>query len=82
MKHGKGSKTTSSTAKSPGKGAGKGKKQGSSAKESRSKVAAPGGSARASQGRSGGTGFSNPLVANAFKRALKKYSAALKRLTD
>ncbi|HVT45331.1 MAG TPA: hypothetical protein VMT00_13180 [Thermoanaerobaculia bacterium] len=26
--------------------------------------------------------FSNPLVAAAFKRAVKKYSVALKRLTD
>lgn len=28
------------------------------------------------------TGFSNPAVANAFKRALKKYPNAFRRLTD
>ena len=82
MKHGKGSKTTSSTGKSRRKSAGKDKKQSSSAKESRSKGAAPSGPSRAPEGRSGIPGFSNALVANAFKRAVKKYSAALKRLTD
>jgi hypothetical protein len=28
------------------------------------------------------SGFSNPLVASAFKRALKKFSTAFRRLTD
>ena len=27
-------------------------------------------------------GFSNPVIANAFKRAIKKYATAFKRLTD
>jgi len=33
------------------------------------------------RGNDGGS-FNNPIVANAFKRAVKKYPSAFKRLTD
>jgi hypothetical protein len=34
------------------------------------------------QADAGAGGFSNPVIANAFKRALKKYPNALRKLTD
>ena len=34
------------------------------------------------RGTSDTPGFSNPVVANAFKRAIKKYPNAFRRLTD
>lgn len=47
-------------------------------KGSAAKTAAP----RAADGWNGEVQFNNPAVAAAFKRAVKKYPAALKRLTD
>lgn len=41
-----------------------------------------GGNGKTAANRSSDTGFSNPVVANAFKRAVKKYPNAFRRLTD
>lgn len=57
-------------------------KAGSSAKETGNggKGAAKG--RTAPEAADGPPGFSNPAVANAFKRAVKKYSNAFRKLTD
>lgn len=93
MKHGKGSEKTTAAKKSQSKSRPQAKKGGKPPKVSASKGRAPapgpapgrpapqhgGGKGDA---RSGPVSFSNVLVANAFRRAVKKYGAALKRLTD
>lgn len=94
MKHGKGAQKASSAKKTPSKGSGKAQgkphKEGRSAKGSASRGTA-GQAAAARTNAKGGDGrtnrsaaitFSNPAIANAFRRALKKYSTALRRLTD
>ena len=47
-------------------------------------VSTPRGDNGKTQGRGTGdnSGFSNPLVASAFKRAIKKFPTAFRRLTD
>jgi hypothetical protein len=94
MKHGKGAKKAGSAKKTPGKSVSKSqkarpKKTTSSPKTLSPKRAAPGrpgslGSAKtdARANRAAGLSFTNPVVGNAFRRAVKKYSTALKRLTD
>ena len=93
MKHGKGSKKTAAAKKSPAKSSRKAeKKQPAKVVAAKSSAAgrgparaAPAASAARSDGRGVRTGpvnFSNTLVANAFRRAVKKYAAAFKRLTD
>lgn len=85
MKHGKGSKKESTAKKGQTKGGSKAKTQTSPPKESRVAAAAPLPVRRPADGKGRippPGGFSNPVIGNAFKRALKKYSAALKRLTD
>lgn len=94
MKHGKSAKTKGSPKKTPSKTGGKAKKT-RPGKVSRSrKGASPkrpsSGRARSAvtgksdgrAGRSAAVTFTNALVGNAFRRAVKKYSTALKRLTD
>lgn len=85
-------KTASRKVASPGKtksGAKGGAK--SSRPEATPKAAAPKAGSKpalAGNGKSnarnapGVTGFSNPVVAGAFKRAVKKYPTAFRRLTD
>jgi hypothetical protein len=94
MKHGKGSEKTTAAKKSQSKSRPQAKKSGKPpSKITATKGRAP--AARPVAGRSGpqhagGKGdvrsgpvsFSNVLVANAFRRAVKKYATALKRLTD
>ena len=41
-----------------------------------------GGNGKAKAGDTGGSSFANPVVGAAFKRAVKKYSNAFRRLTD
>lgn len=43
---------------------------------------AAGGNGKSVPRNGGVAGFSNPVVANAFKRAVKKYPTAFRRLTD
>jgi hypothetical protein len=47
-------------------------------------VSPPAGGNGKTKGRGNGdnSGFSNPLVASAFKRAIKKFPTAFRRLTD
>jgi hypothetical protein len=93
MKHGKGSEKTTAAKKSQSKSRPQAQKRGKPSKITASKGRAP--SARPAAGRvapqhaggkgdirSGPVSFSNALVANAFRRAVKKYATALKRLTD
>lgn len=85
MKHGKGSKKESSPKKGQTKGSGKAQKKAAPAKETRVPAPAPQVPVRRADGKGRVPppgGFSNPVIGNAFKRAIKKYSAALKRLTD
>ena len=91
-----GSKKSSSTQEAGSKAAGKkdgGAKAGSQGKgaaaeavpKSAGKVAPASVKADAKGGRNGGPppgSFSNALIANAFKRAVKKYPNAFRRLTD
>ena len=51
------------------------------AKESAGKVSGGNGKAKAGSD-SGSPSFANPVVGNSFKRAVKKYSNAFRRLTD
>ena len=59
---------------------------GSGSKKAGTAKAAPapaGGKSDSGKGRGNEPGsFNNPIVANAFKRAVKKYPSAFKRLTD
>ena len=56
-------------------------KKGGGTGTSKDSAADPRGKARPTADTNGG-GFSNPLIANAFKRALKKYPNAFRKLTD
>ncbi len=56
-------------------------KAGSSAKETGNGGKASG-KARPAVSSDGTPGFTNPVIANAFKRAVKKYSNAFRKLTD
>ena len=98
MKHGdkakksaKSSKATSKKANRKVASASKAKSK-SSSPQKNPKAAAPkasspkppaGGNGKSSaRNNSGVIGFSNPIVAAAFKRAVKKYPTAFRRLTD
>lgn len=60
-----------------------GKKSKTAAKDKSSVKAAGAKAAPARAGKNDGTfSFNNPAVAAAFKRAVKKYSSAFRRLTD
>ena len=77
-----GSKVEKSAAKAPAKaesGKGGSAKAGTKAGSARAPEGNGGSRARAANG---GDGFGNPIVAAAFKRAVKKYSNAFRRLTD
>lgn len=93
MKHGKGSEKIKAAKKSQSKSRPQAQKGGKPAKVAASK--GPAQTARPAPGRgvpqhaggkgdvrSGPVSFSNVLIANAFRRAVKKYATALKRLTD
>lgn len=94
MKHGDKAKSKASKAsgkKASTKAAGKVSKAGpppkskssgaekASPKASKTISKAPGNGKSAGRGEGG---FTNPVVANAFKRAIKKYPNAFRRLTD
>jgi hypothetical protein len=88
MKHGhkkgkakapSGKKTKPAAKIQANQGGGSTKKAGSTKTAS----ARPSGKADAVKGRGNDSiSFNNPVVANAFKRAVKKYPSAFKRLTD
>jgi hypothetical protein len=86
MKHGhKKGKGKASPAGKKSKPAAKDKaSKGVSAKKSPAKVAAtgPAGKADAKGRGSDPFSFNNPIVAAAFRRAVKKYPSAFRRLTD
>jgi hypothetical protein len=92
MKHGdkakgKASKASNKKAKSSASGKGRAP-QSSKAKETRASKTVPKSSAKTTgsngKGRptSEGPHFTNPVVGAAFKRAIKKYPNAFRRLTD
>ncbi len=92
MKHGDKAKAKSAKAKASGKEAGGKKVAAKSSKGAGDKVkaggsktvpkaAAKGAPAKADNGK-GGVHFSNPVIAEAFRRAVKKYPTAFRRLTD
>jgi hypothetical protein len=83
-------KSAGKVAAHSGKGSGKGRgkpvqgktKAGSAAKPAKGGKSVP---SRGDAARSGGAdavAFSNPVVASAFKRAIKRYPVAFKRLAD
>jgi autotransporter adhesin len=79
MKHGhkKGKAKASASGKKSTAAAKRKTGTGSSAQKSSAKAARP-------AGKSGGEAlsFNNPVVATAFRRAVKKYPSAFRRLTD
>jgi hypothetical protein len=86
MKHGRKEKrkatATPSGKKSSSKAGTKSKASpGVSVKKSSSKAAPTGGKSNG-KGRGDTISFNNPVVANAFRRAVKKFPTAFRRLTD
>lgn len=84
MKHGKGAKKKGTPKKVSGKSGGKARKAGPGkvAKKITAGRSAATAKGDGRAGRSAAVSFTNPLVGNAFRRAVKKYSTALKRLPD
>jgi hypothetical protein len=91
MKHGdktkgKASKASGKKASKSGKGASKteaSSKSKSSPQKTSSTASKPkGGNGDAPAARTAGDGFTNPVVAAAFKHAVKKYPNAFRKLTD
>jgi len=86
MKHGHKEKGKKAKAKPSGKKASKSKPAQAAKSKKGSVAAAParGGSNGKGRGRGGPDGptFNNPVVATAFKRAIKKFPNAFRRLAD
>lgn len=87
MKHGDKAKAKSAKAKASGKEAGSKKVDAKSSKGKAVEKTSP--AAKGSNGKGKTSrptpapgGFSNPVIAEAFRRAVKKYPTAFRRLTD
>jgi hypothetical protein len=82
MKHGHKDKGKKAKAKPSGKKASKSKAAVQTAKAGKGSVPAAKAGANGKGRGADSPAFNNPIVANAFKRAVKKYPNAFRRLTD